>query len=563
MSFPTEPVSQFGALFASVRPDKPPVPDLKSMLQVIVDRLRTPLICDFLFANEPLHIQPFTSPEFARTSFLGELLVTRVGANSVQTEPYLLDERRQKTLGTYLFSHRITLDQLTLGVGVLEVMECMEDSNGKDISSVCSLHHDLRFMHDAAGREKLVVMDSPETDHLIIQTGAGDSSVNGYILLTTFRRRELLQLIRTQPASLNVNLLLRELIGYVHTSTIRPCPTCNVGPAAGCLCYARLLAAHRADHLFDPQLYKFSMTQDCGDYDGVTSKALYDRGKRVSRAKLGAFLSYRGGFDETAAQRLRTWSLTKFARGMRENPMQSTRLLGPGDGHSRFEGSLWVYEQDNFGQKQIELSPIEVLEPLLDQLNSIHIEDEEDAVGETTGEVTGYPSFLSEPVQISFAGPDTPSTTTPLTGILVSPPSLSMDQPSDGIEWFKSPLSVETNSAESPDRVVGSSSFEADSLVVALPEQSGNLAFSLGRNENAGSILKDLQAARRRVRNRASANRSNQRKRAVRDKVAAELNEMKERSEALREEEMRLRTENMELRRRVRDRDMSSADAVP
>lgn len=541
-------LSEVDALFTSVVPTTPNVPDLTYMLQAIVNRLRTPFICDFLFANEPLHIQPFTSPEFSHASFLCELLTTRTATES-------LHGKRQTTLGNYLLTHRLTLNQLTLGVGVLEAAESMQDSHGNRTPSANPVFYDLRFMHDAARREILVVMDIPQTNHIIIQTSESSPDARGFVLLITFRKRELLDVIRTKPATLSVNTLLNELIGYVCTSTSRSCPTCNRDPGSGCLCYAQWVAKRRADHLFDPQLYKFSMTHDFGEYEGQTSKVLYDRGKPVSRSKLGAFVSFRGGYDDVSAQRLRNWSLTKFARGIRESPMQSLRLLGTDDSNS----DVQIPDHDNDGLKtQTELSSIEALEPLLDQLNSMHIEEGDDECArEAFIQNRGYTSFLPGSAPISFDTANTGSSDSPLsslTGIMVSS-SLSTDQQSERAELFNSTMSVATNPSNADENGALSSVFDPDSLALSLPEQTmvGVDSFSLRRQSKETSILKDLQAARRRVRNRASANRSNQRKRAVRDKIATELQEMKNRCESLREDEMRLRAENMELRKWVRD----------
>ncbi|CDF36128.1 unnamed protein product [Chondrus crispus] len=550
----------------------------------MVDRFCDPLICDFLFADEPLHIQPLTSPDFARACFVSELLCTRVA--SAPTLPlsnphaWGFDNRRQKTAGNYLFSHRMTLNQLTLGVGVLEVTETMENAAEPDPEQAVTICHDLRFMYDSVKRQILVVMDVPETEHVIIQTAESDSAIEGYIFLATFRRRELRDLIRNRRAELSISTLMKELIGSVHTSRMRSCPTCGGGPASACTCYARLAATRRAKHLFDPDLFKFSIIQDFGDYFGVTSKVLYDRGKRMSRSKLGAQLSLRANYDPDVAERLRNWSLTKFARGQHEWPNPSLRLTGGSRRQSQYDDAVVMYGEDGDRELLKERSPIEQLEPLLDQLSTLHIEDDDDdededdgggdvAVTEANLTEPGGEQYshllLSEPVAYDVASPVNSQVTSqmtnggaPLRGMTMSP-SMTTENSSTAPDWFQLQSSSDMLPAAGPDAQTVSSAFEAESLVVPLPSQqvpapvAAVQSFSPGTTRTQVSILQDLQAARRRVRNRASANRSNQRKRAIRDKVAADLKNMKDRCEELRKEEVRLRAENMELRKSLRD----------
>lgn len=86
----------------------------------------------------------------------------------------------------------------------------------------------------------LLVFDNPEDDLLMIQTSASDTRMACYFMLATFRRRDIIELILRSRETLNVNSLFMALIGFVHTSKLRLCPTCNAGPAAGCVRFSRL-----------------------------------------------------------------------------------------------------------------------------------------------------------------------------------------------------------------------------------------------------------------------------------------------------------------------------------
>lgn len=84
------------------------------------------------------------------------------------------------------------------------------------------------------------------------------------------------------------------------------------------------------------------------------------------------------------------------------------------------------------------------------------------------------------------------------------------------------------------------------------PSQSispGNL--SAFENEDPMKSALKLKAEIRKERNRASALRSNMRKRAIRDTMKMELQHCREKVELLRSREVLLRQENMSLRRRI------------
>lgn len=544
--------SDFKALVASMPRDKPLLPEVTSMLQNIVETLQEQWICDFLFTDETVHVQPFTSSEFIPLSFTGELQVTRVGALPLQpshrTTPHPVDERIQKSVGRYLFSHLATLGQTAVGVGVLEFAATIETTQGRETPPSLSSNHDMRFVQDSGRQSMLIVFDNPKDDQLMIQSCISDTRRSCYIMRSTFRRREIIDIILKRRETLNVNMLFTALLGFVHTSRLRICPICNAGPAAGCTCFSRLVPVQAPDNLFDPQMFQFAMAHERGDYQGLTSKVLYDRGKRVRSVKLGAHISFGGGFDANVAHRLRSWALTKFARGVKENPRQSLRLLEPKNRTGQVGGCRAKYQGDEIVHEN-EPNAIQELEPLLDELKSLTIDNEEDHSGPTTQGGEDHALVLCQQMTSTSYG---------------SSPAWLSDQQNVAVDWFKSPLNCrETNCAVRHDGGVGTPTAEARSVFLALPlkhDAIGDVGsaglgvapgFSLEENIGQGSVLQELQAAKRRVRNRASAHRSNQRKRAIRDKIAGDLKAAKERSEALMLDEMKLRTENMELRRQV------------
>lgn len=316
-------------------------------------------------------------------------------------------------------------------------------------------------------------------------------------------------------------------------------------------------------------MFKFVMAQEFGDYQGLTNKVLYDQGKRVRSVRLGAHISLRGGFDTDVANKLKLWTLTKFARGVQESPRQSQKLLEP-TGRTEGRGGWRADDQGKgFVHENRRPSAIQEPEPLLNELKSLTVDDDEDHNGPTTRGGEGHPLLLraSEPkglhgehnqrpkpsltelavspawltaqhtaavdwvksplnsrplvvcesVQKGLQGDETQETKASLTGIEISP-AWSSSQASVAVDWFKSGLNYrETNYAERHDGGLGVPNDEAKSGVLGLRskyDRTGDVGsaglglgtgFSLGKSKGEVSVLKDLQAAKRRVRNRASA----------------------------------------------------------
>lgn len=122
----------------------------------------------------------------------------------------------------------------------------------------------------------------------------------------------------------------------------------------------------------------------------------YYRGKRVSRVKLRSHISCRGGFDSQLAHRLRAWSLTKFAREVKEDPRQILRALGSEDGTEQIGSSHAASEEDVVLHEMSESSPALFLLPMLDQLSSITMYNEDHQYGLAMEGGELHPSLLYE-----------------------------------------------------------------------------------------------------------------------------------------------------------------------
>ncbi|CDF37926.1 unnamed protein product [Chondrus crispus] len=547
--------SQFHDLADSMSNGKPLIPTAAFLLANLLDFFNKQWICNFLFTKEPINLVYLESPGLAQSALTLDLSI----ASTAEVEQPLSADSVDKTLfcARYLMIPCFAAESLTLGVGVLDPSK--RDRAGQ--ASPAAQFRNMRFVRDSKRRRTLAVMDSPEDDSIFMQYFSMDSSSCPYTLSISFRRSKFFSVAEEGLHQVNIRSLEASYIKYSHTSHLRPCINCGAPPASGCTCYSDGMQNPR--HPFDTENFKLSFAHDFGEYHGLMSNVAKRSNQEVSHSFCGVRSLFQEAVDTAHMNRMSRW-------GMR------TRL-----GNDTPRASV----QPRFQRLDIRSDVQAVLYPDMDGHNFAHgqrvsgnenssnrPDDDCDTVAQPTSHLPIPPS---RDTGIDLHGLEA----IPLLSLSQSP---CADDGSAGKEFLPTATSVIHGNLHESPREMRTEAQPQNRLKHTI-QQNGELSFqAINSPERQGlqegmemclsssgslspkdehsptsnfsqsrSIAKELQAARRRLQNRASAHRSNMKKKAFINDMKEKLRESKDRIEVLRDKEMKLRLENLRLRKEV------------
>lgn len=565
VSIPSTFASEFHDIVGSMSGGKPLIPNTVNLLQILVDVFQKGWICNFLFTNEPVHIPHLNSPALAHSALTCDLRVTDVNVTGTHPSSPANAIDSHRFCARYLFVPCFSVEDITTGVGVMESYETKITGGEADSPS---LFHNMRFVRDSRRRFMLAVMDSPDEDVVLMHYSATDSRLCPYTLAIKFRRRELFAVAREGLYQLNLQTLQASLIQYRHTSHLRSCPKCSAPPASGCICYYDTM--HLPRHPFDTENFKLSISQDFGSYQGLTNKVVSQANGPVSHVFFGAHSSFQPVLDPDSVHRMTRWALGQHARSFMEGPraplqfpMRGTKeadegetqtmevIGGPSFGIGHPDPGEEIHEQMSHQRRDTSVRSAEqgvTSHPMDTGDNSLHFGHIPIIPVENAPRDSGQGpdmNYLEQPFPVAQSSPD--SNKRPATsdkqyreeiaeifaqkeGQLNHYTTFAADEDEQDIDIQKDVCLSSSGSFSAADEVQGSK-YESCSP--------------------ARSIAKELQAARRRLQNRASAHRSNMKKKAFINDMKEKLRISKERIETLREREMTLRLENLKLRKDV------------
>lgn len=559
--FPTVSASEFHALVDSMSSDKPL--NTHNLLQVMVDILREEWICNFLFTNEPLHISHFNSPALANVAITCDLRVTRVDVRSMNSYPPTAAIESHKFYARYLFVPCFTVQDTTVGVGVMESLDAVNDPQRGDDIELESRFHNMRFVRDSRRRSILAVLDSPNEEYILVHYSRTDSRSCPYTLAVKFRRRQLLAITRERRYQLNAGALEASFSQYIHSSQLRSCPKCSAPPASGCPCYLNTMRSPL--HPFDVNSFKFSVAQDFGSYQGLTNTVTKTANGQVRNVCFGTHSSFQGIFDPSSVQRMSTWALSQQASRTIERPKPSIQFTMSGEiaseiGSGRQEfcvGGDFYAGQTVTGEEihetllgQVDDSSLQPVDQILPGIHTEH--------GGNQGAFAGIPMTQVEHTDgngeegIDLGNRQRSFPTTPCSLESGRRPRMTEEQYREDVtELFGQGEGMEIctkNATEENGMEIEKEQCPSSSGTSGLEEVQSS---RYGNCSQARSIARELQAARRRLQNRASAHRSNMKKKAFIHDMKQKLKTSKDRVESLREQEMKLRLENLRLRKEV------------
>lgn len=570
------PIFRVDTFEASIVQDTEVVPDVTKLLNTLLEICNQRWISEFLFTNEPVHILHLTSRSLRDTAFTCDLCITRAGFMRLQPDPTAQYTESHRFHARYLLVPSFTVNYTTVGVGVLESFETLDDSQLRKGLATLTLLRNMRFVQNARERWLVALVDSPNEDRILMHNSDSRWSPTSrpHTFTAMFSRSKLLASVQNGDAHVTVQKLLWALLGFMHTSQIRNCPYCGARSGISCMCYTLSLPPP-ANVSFDSQMFKNSMAYEADDYQGITNKVLFAKGRQVRHVKLGAYSSFRCVYDASSVARLSRWALTKYARVMKEDPRQSLLLSNfERDGSERSGNQLELQTGNDGNQGEVCFSK-EVPAPLLDLLADVAMQNPLGLIVTHGNMNYGMElPYLSEGK--NAAAHDDEIEDFP-TGIVQGISTSKSDGDQNGnVEWWdRQWKDGAARAMEAFAKEVLSTSVETSTPSLhamektpsADKEQTVELGYAPSPSSDAQRGVRDLvrqiRVEERRERNRESARRSNLRAKLKLEGMKKELQSSRDRVDELRSKWMELNDENLRLQKSVALRASQICEADP
>ncbi|KAI0567625.1 Basic-leucine zipper [Gracilaria domingensis] len=494
--------------------------------------LRDPAFSRFLFANDPIELQHLSHPQLPQFAVANEMLEVNVEPNT-NPQDSLSDQWHSrhftfpayssegKTYG-FVVSKDVYLPGSAWGIehGMVESMTVSRFVKHDEENYTVFFAHYEQF--NACRLEYSRMLTNTRQVRFIIAV-----DVHKF------------QNVRRQ-GYLFVKDIIPALLVMQVTEEHRKCPAC-LQFAGGCYCAAPVV---RPRHPFDYEAFRKCTMDSGGVFEGRTSMSLFGGGVKFRSGILGSRFVSRPKFDSELVDGLRRLAITKHIGG--ESPRHSNIFA---DAARRLRSKQL--------RNRVNLCTETALHNsfLTDAGTVSHTVDR---TIEPFGLNYLLPSLRDE--NGSFEGAETNLAPSLVNAVL---------GPSADLEAFGRTMNL------SEEDVLGVQSVDdithIDSLISDNPtsRHTGELlddkgqpaeknTLSLARsNEEKPSAdiqIKRLKAELRKERNRACAQRSNMRKKAMMDALKTDIRTIQEKAELLRSQEMLLRRQNIFLRKQVADK---------
>lgn len=406
-----------------------------------------------------------------------------------------------------LFTPAFTVDKITVGVGVAEgILGPGDILVPKDVVPSAPHWMNFRFLKADHNRLFFLVCDDPENDFILFFYTRPNTTCE-YNSFTGLFRCEILSSINA--GSVSLDCLRQTLLFYQDSNSVRSCPACGAGPRDNCGCSLPLFAP---SHPFDGQYFSKGMAMHLGHFESVANKVLFMGGEQVKRIVLGSRFSLSKVDDSSLVKRLSAWSVSEFVK----------RSVEP----LPYDANLSIYGMS-----------------VLDELQA--------KSKEKLCSGDDY-SYGQNDHLIMARGDEEEKTLTSLECNTAD--SADGTHPDENQDQCLKEINTDLHSAQLE------SVFGALLKSGSPPHKPGKISSSLGSMNKSIEIsdtmdpkemMKLVKAERRKERNRASARRSNQKRKEKRLVIAHEIDGLLERLESLREKELSLRKENLRLRKLV------------
>lgn len=490
----------------------------------------SPDVKNFLFSKEKIELSHIANPYAAKNAVSGSIIRTGVDLDA------------QNLASDHLHSmHALfpvfQVNNLSFGFAVHEALYTpMKHWVGPETEPLMRFHS--RFVRDDATQTLVFVLNIPGFDVVQLNYTRLVSTTSQTQVIARFHYEMFDQVIHDDNVSKADIIDCLQLL--ISGQEYRDCPTCS-SPPQFCLCELRVT---KAKHPYDMSAFHSNMGTRLGCFNGISRVAVYENKRVVFSGVQKSKIVNRAGVDLDLIESLRKWSLCSVQP--EDNPREDFLLL---DRHTA----------DETGP----------------QADTMDAEWSELLFGASTGR--GNVGGCFDATRASFDNDEMTSALAFMEDVLQNTDDVQTGQPKESPPHESHITSQEDNRSAADTTVVGASHFATvhtsetefqllgtDNQVGSVqPSKNGGSKNSVGEagtssnganstNDNSDKeLVKKLMAELRRERNRASAQRSNLRKKADQDAKKLEIKSNREKGVLLRSREKALREENVRLRKKL------------
>lgn len=536
------PTHKEAVTLASQVPPKFPLAAEKALdiLDDVVARCKVSFVHNFLFTEDPIDLQHIADPNALKNGVLGTVSATRIEPSAAISK-MTFSEHIQ---GSYMLVPAFSVDNFSLGFAVYDHLYRHITDWDKPVHQPqqASAKVQARFVMDDDTGSFMNIFEVPQADFLRIELT--------HAFTPTYQIRSTLRFNRTKFRALlkagNFHRygILDALESLQTMYEYRACPLCSSNHG-GCMCRLPII---KSRHAFDHDAFKQNVSLWFGTFTGIANRAIYAGGQHKRAASMGCRLKIGHEVDMRMISAIQEWAAhQQHARG--EDPRHSLVSVGVFD--------------DNITD---DTNAMSAQDPLRDSFDNGSISDylfnENGAAPHLQERDQGF-------MQISNGSAVMEDSWQLANGLAefvssrVSADSVDMpwkrpkhDQEKDAaLREFLHQSSEEGQPRRAPKLIESPKRTEKRQKTKTSPSQASRCT-SGGKSDKSGAeeendMIRKLKAELRKERNRASAQRSNFKRKAMNDARKQEIRNNREKAELLRGRELLLRQENMRLRQEL------------
>lgn len=513
---------------------------VRHILQPALDDFSEQWKTDFLFTTDPIHVRHFEA-NISTTALLHNLQFTRAASATLQPSPLPLNALNEHVNGYFLSIPAFTVDSTTAGFGVFNVKTNSNISWLVETENYGLLYFlNYRFLVDAKRATMLLIYDAPDDDVVMLDIGRYDSNTS-YRMQRALMRRTHLQHILTRHVNhghpLDASELASALISFDDEFYPHPCPLCATPPSGICSCS---LETPCARHPFDNSHAVQALLRHTGVFEGVSSVTSDHANYPATYVNLGSRVQITPMPNVSIVTQLKNWTLGDYAKRTPHNPWQSAIFTATTrQDHHEFAAASAA------GAHGTREDTSQILRTFSNNLKS------ESLSVSCAQNLHTLNNFKSETRSVSCA----PSS---MAAAIIDTPVETRSAPirsnAPCTQCGSSALETPAHRSSLPIPVFcpGNSApiFNIQAVHVNVQADAGNeSSYRTQARQSLNDEMKRIKDNARKERNRESARRSNAKKKMIRDDLESDLRLLNDRLTALREREIKLRHENLRLRK--------------
>ena len=246
----------------------------EELLTEVLLTFQNPDVYKFLFTRENIHAPYFTVPVLSRSS-----LVARVRSSCCEIQEERHQSISEECSGSVIYTPAFSIGTINLGFGF---HQCIHKSSPDGLFG-CRQHvvnSTARYVMDDSVNTFTTVFHAPELNVLGIAYKRAHSPTKHTRICAFFDREKFMRLFDMDVlTATNLRGPLQRIQAGIETRT---CPYCQ-GCSETCSCS---VASPESKHPFDRQKFINSMALQLGEFSGTSNLSLLQNGKRVKEARM-------------------------------------------------------------------------------------------------------------------------------------------------------------------------------------------------------------------------------------------------------------------------------------